>query len=206
MYTRPPAFVLGFHGCDRDVGEAVLAGRSPLTPSENPYDWLGSGCYFWENNLDRALSYATRLQKHPQFAKTPIHEPFVIGAIIDLGECLNLTDENALKEVAAAYQALHDMCAADSMPMPQNTPGHARDQDLLKRHLDCAVIEMLHALREDQNLARYHTVRAPFWEGPRLYPHAGFCQETHVQICVRDTACIKGYFRPLRPDGAPFQP
>ena len=25
MYTRPPAFVLGFHGCDRDVGEAVLA-------------------------------------------------------------------------------------------------------------------------------------------------------------------------------------
>ena len=69
-----------------------------------------------------ALSYATRLQKHPQFAKTPIHEPFVIGAIIDLGECLNLTDENALKEVAAAYQALVDMCAADSMPMPQNTP------------------------------------------------------------------------------------
>ena len=58
---------------------------------------------------------------------------------------------------------------------------------------------MLHALREDQNLARYHTVRAPFWEGPRLYPHAGFCQETHVQICVRDTACIKGVFSPIAP-------
>ena len=139
-------------------------------------------------------------------AERPITTAQSAHIATDLGECLNLTDENALKEVAAAYQALHDMCAADSMPMPQNTPGHARDQDLLKRHLDCAVIEMLHALREDQNLARYHTVRAPFWEGPRLYPHAGFCQETHVQICVRDTACIKGYFRPLRPDGAPFQP
>ncbi len=39
MYAS--AFVLGFHGCDESVGEQVLAGREPLAPSSNDYDWLG---------------------------------------------------------------------------------------------------------------------------------------------------------------------
>lgn len=50
LYKRQPGFVLGFHGCDASVGEAVLSGKKWLEPSENRYDWLGSGIYFWEGN------------------------------------------------------------------------------------------------------------------------------------------------------------
>ncbi|WP_259698534.1 hypothetical protein [Pseudomonas brassicacearum] len=59
MYSISPSFVLGFHGCERDVGERVLAGEQTLLDSTNDYDWLGRGAYFWENNPQRALSFAT---------------------------------------------------------------------------------------------------------------------------------------------------
>ena len=38
---RTPTWVLGYHGCDREVGEAVLAGKTVLRTSENDWDWLG---------------------------------------------------------------------------------------------------------------------------------------------------------------------
>ena len=38
-YEVYPSFVLGFHGCDRSVGEAVLNGDiAHLDPSRNDYD------------------------------------------------------------------------------------------------------------------------------------------------------------------------
>jgi hypothetical protein len=50
MHELSSSFVLGYHGCDKKVGERVLAGER-LKPSENEYDWLGHGIYFWEANL-----------------------------------------------------------------------------------------------------------------------------------------------------------
>ena len=49
------SFLLGYHGFDREVGEAVLSGREHVVLSENVYDWLGHGAYFWENSAKRAL-------------------------------------------------------------------------------------------------------------------------------------------------------
>jgi len=42
------AFVLGYHGCDRSVGEALLAGRETFVGSENEDDLL-------HRNLDCAV-------------------------------------------------------------------------------------------------------------------------------------------------------
>lgn len=55
---RIPGLVLGYHGCDREVAERVLAGKTEVRSSTNAFDWLGSGVYFWENNPRRALSWA----------------------------------------------------------------------------------------------------------------------------------------------------
>ena len=82
MYSKGSQRVLAFHGCDRTVAESVLSGRTDLLHSENDYDWLGHGIYFWENDPKRAFQYAQFIKKHPKRTKTPINEPFVIGAVI----------------------------------------------------------------------------------------------------------------------------
>ena len=66
----------------------ILHGGS-LKPSNNSYDWLGHGVYFWENNEQRAFQFAQEASKR---TSSSIKEPFVIGAVIDLGYCLDLTD------------------------------------------------------------------------------------------------------------------
>jgi len=40
------------------------------------------------------------------------------------------------------------------------------------------------------------TVRGVFTEGEPLYENAGFRNKTHIQICVMNPKCIKGYFFP----------
>ena len=54
MYQCHPSFVLGFHGCDKKVGEGILSGKIQHKYSENDYDWLRRGIYFWENDPYRA--------------------------------------------------------------------------------------------------------------------------------------------------------
>lgn len=206
MYSTLPSFVLGFHGCDREVGEKILAGKESARRSENDYDWLGEGVYFWENSPERALSYAKMLAKQTHRTKGRIYDPFVIGAVIDLGSCLNLTEENALLEVKSAYEALKSLSVMAEIQMPENKQGFTGDDDKIKRHLDCAVIMLLHGLREDKSLSSYDSVRSPFFEGGALYEGAMFTQKAHIQIAVRNPLCIKGYFRPLTVQGKPMQP
>lgn len=199
MYQQLPSFVLGFHGCDRKIGEAILAGEQ-IAPSKNEYDWLGEGAYLWENSPERALSYAQLIKKYKR-GQGAIKEPYVVGAIIDLGLCLNLTEEGALVELGEAYHLL----AASTTALPENKPGFKGDPDNLKRFLDCAVFQSLHSARELIGLQPYESIRSPFLEGNELYPGTSFRQETHIQLCVRSLNCIKGYFRPLNADGTLFQ-
>jgi hypothetical protein len=67
----------------------------------------------------------------------------------------------------------------------------------LKRDLDCAVIETLHASMESTGENKFDSERGVFWEGDLLYENAGFREKDHIQICVRNVDCIKGYFLPL---------
>jgi hypothetical protein len=190
LYQRPPAFVLGFHGCDKSIGEAILQGkRKHLTPSSNNYDWLGPGIYFWESNPQRALEFALKARGTPVLTKGTITKPFVIGAVIDLGFCLNLLDSHALEQVEDAH-ALFKSSLSEGEKIPENHKAGAR-------FLDCAVIQTLHAYREDNRLAPYDSVRGMFVEGEELYDGAGFRRDDHIQLCVTNTACIRGYFRPI---------
>ena len=67
--------------------------------------------------------------------------------------------------------------------------------DLLFRNLDRAVIEYPHAMRDGDGEPAIDTVGALFPESKPLYPGAGFLAKTHIQICVRNPAMIKGVFR-----------
>jgi hypothetical protein len=194
------SFILGYHGCDRKVAERVFVGKAALAPSRNDYDWLGDGIYFWEHNAQRAFEFAAEVARRPHPSGQKIKSPAVVGAVIDLGFCLNLLDSRSIAMVTAAYQELVESFAAAGTPLPHNTGGH----DLFRRHLDCAVLRTLHQTREDNEEEPFETVRAAFIEGEPLYENAGFAAKSHIQICVRDLRCVKGYFRPIDEDGKPI--
>ncbi len=192
------SFVLGYHGCDKEIGENILRGRDHVGISSNRYDWLGAGAYFWENSPERARTWAEFLKKHPPEPKRRITEPFAIGAIIDLGNCLDLTDATSLQIVRGGFEELQRVTTIAKAEMPRNEPARDGDEDLVKRHLDCAVINLVHLLRERENLKAFDSVRGVFTEGGALYPGAKIMAKTHVQVCIRDPkARIRGYFRPL---------
>ncbi len=89
------------------MGEAVLNGKANhLIRSENDYDWLGTGIYFWEGNPQRAFDFARERALGGRNSRGKIQTPFVIGAIINLGRCLDLRDSASLLEVKASYQGL----------------------------------------------------------------------------------------------------
>lgn len=108
FYQKSPQTVLAFHGCDRSTAEEILnSWEKHLSPSENTYDWLGTGIYFWLNDPFRAYEWACE----------------------DLEYSINNLNEQKL-------------------------------------------------------------------ENKRPDEGAGIKEKSHIQICVRNTNCIKGYFLP----------
>lgn len=104
-YSRLPAFVLGFHGCERALANRIISRREHLKASENDYDWLGHGVYFWENNPVRAMEWAKE-QSARSRARGKAFTPAVVGAVIDLGNCLDLLNAASIELVERAYDHL----------------------------------------------------------------------------------------------------
>jgi hypothetical protein len=189
LHSLSATFVLGYHGCDRRVGSALLDGTAQFTASQNEWDWLGSGIYFWEANPLRGVEFA-REQK----SRGRLGEPFVVGAVLDLGFCLDLTSSTGVAAVKAAYEVFVEATSKAGEPMPRNRGG----ADALLRELDCAVINYLHHIRASVQppLQPFDSVKGVFLsEGGPIYEGSGFFNKTHIQICIRDPSCIKGVFR-----------
>ena len=173
-YSR---IVFGFHGTDPAFAERLIRGEvAPVdwTASNNEYDWLGRGIYFWEFAPDRAREWAGK--------------GGVVGAIIQLGECLNLTDVQYTEIVADAFATFAAKHKKRRIPLPENR-GKRRD-------LDCAVISFVCEYLEKKTGKAVQTVRAAFLEGDPIFPGSAILRETHIQFAVRDPSCIMGLFRP----------
>lgn len=190
--AAPGAIAIGYHGCDRELGERILSGETELRPSTNEYDWLAEGVYLWENDMERGFQWARLLQRHGKKSRHPIRHPFVLGVVVELGNGLDLLRAEPIRLVRDAYQALKQAHEETGQIMPVNKLVKG---ELALRNLDCAVIQYLHQRRASQGLPAFDTIRAAFPEGRELYPGAGFQERTHIQICVRNPRQIVGYFR-----------
>ncbi|MFM9961639.1 MAG: hypothetical protein ACKV2Q_10475 [Planctomycetaceae bacterium] len=91
---------MGYHGAKvgdaADHGKRLLLGEVGIEewkPSENAYDWLGEGIYFWEHSPERARRWAGE-------------DGIVIGAVIQLGNCLDLTDLRYTQLLRQSFTAL----------------------------------------------------------------------------------------------------
>jgi hypothetical protein len=127
-------------------------------------------------------------KRRPNVMKTPA----IVGGIIDLGKCLNLLDSSNLSILEVAYKNYKKIVEQTGAQLPVNKDvGPHALGDLLLRNLDCAVVNHAMTLLPEP----FDTVRCVFVEGEPLYPQAGFRKKSHIQICVRDTQRICGYFR-----------
>ncbi len=180
----PP--IVGFHGCEKDIAEKVFSGKNILKASDNDYDWLGTGIYFWVDSYERAVNWAKN--------NNNIKEPYVIGAFIQPKYCLNLTDYGVNDLLIENYNSYVELCNSLKLNLPKNEINH--NSIYLKRNLDCAVINYCHTINESNNDPSYDTVYGVFEEGKSLYPNSGIKEKTHIQIAVRNQDSIIGYFRP----------
>jgi len=124
-----------------------------------------------------------------------IKSPAVVGAVIDLGLCLDLTTSAGIQLVRDTHPQLVKIMKEAGYKPPVNS------SDSLRRNLDCAVINLVHKVREKaqgnpkKRLPPIDSVRGIFVEGVPIYAGSGFFNKSHIQICVRNPNCIKGIFR-----------
>jgi len=192
MYSSKPSIVYGFHGLDKKIALKILNNEDNFHHSNNKYDWLGSGIYFWENNLERAKQYAVEDSSR---STSSISEPFVLGAVLELGNCLDLLDQKYNDFLKEAYRQLKQDLEAEGKELPKNTHFGSTDFDFKARELDCAVIRYAYALAEELG-EPFDSIRSAFIEGAPLYEGAKFYSENHIQLAIINPDCIKGIFLP----------
>ncbi len=177
--------IIAYHGCDEAVVQRVLLTGEHLSASENDYDWLGYGIYFWEFGPERALEWAIEQKKrHPKRIK----KPAVIGAVIQLGNCFDLLDTRYTAVLNSAY----DRYQKRQEPVLRRNKGPLH-------HLDCDVLNFVIPMMEAVEGRAVQTARGVFQEGPPAFPGSEIRQKSHIQVAVRDSDCILGYFRPPSP-------
>ena len=203
MYDVKPNLIIGFHGCEASVRDALLKNPNEIKISQKPFDWLGHGLYFWENNYERALQWAQDKQD-----RGAIKEPAVIGAALYLGYCGDFLDRKYIQLLSAYFDIMKDRYKKSGKELPENRD-LTRDpyKDKIMRHLDCAAIEFMHAEIFDQvrkdvqekgfsDYKIFDTTRGVFTEGGPAFPGSGLFEKSHIQVCVRNPNCIQGFFMP----------
>lgn len=195
--------MLGFHGCDESVRNQLVDNPNSVRKSEEVFDWLGNGFYVWENNLDRALQWAKDKEERGK-----INKPSVVGVVYQLDHCLDFTDSEFINIISAYYELMKEDFSKIGKDLPQNKDlPKDKYHDLVLRELDCAVIEYLHQKITEEiaieiadkgysELKPFDTARGIFTEGGPAFEGAGIQSKNHIQICIRNLNCIKGFFIP----------
>lgn len=145
------------------------------------YDWLGEGVYFFESDPERSITFGQAIKRDPKLSRGEIQDPTVIGAVIELDQCLDLTTVFGRSLLIEAEKML---------------PAEAKLNKGTGRYRDCAAINTLFQLYSELKQTPFSSVRAAFQEGAPVYSSAVLHAEDHIQIAVRDLNCIKGVFVP----------
>lgn len=101
---------------------------------------------------------------------------------------MNLVEPQSLLILTKAYEEMERVYKKLDEPMPVNKGNN--------RALDCAVIKYVHLTAKKDNMLEYNSVRCAFAEGKEAYPSSNFTTQLHIQICLRQSEFIKGYFLP----------
>jgi hypothetical protein len=182
--------IRGYHGTSATQAAVIL--RDGFLSSDNDYDCLGNGVYFFEDGLAQARAWARRA--HPS-------EPAVVQADVRLENCMDLKDGLGWGPLLAqAHDELLRVSREQGLPLPRQTSA--------TRRLDRVVVELTVAILEREGI-RIRAARGVFAEGAPAFPGSFLSEGSHVQVAVRDTDLINnvnvvpaGVLGPARPPPA----
>lgn len=161
---------IGFHGTSTEAAQRILS--SGFEASRNDYDWLGDGAYFFQDAPVRAMEWARQ-----RFGE----QAAVVGAEIDLDDCMDLLDIPWERVIERSYADLLLRLESSGESIPRQTSGAHR--------LDRAVLNHTMGLLHRAGIG-VRTVRAAFVEGKPLFPGSALWSRAHVQIAVRDAGAV----------------
>lgn len=163
--------VRGYHGTSAAHAAVIL--RDGFLPSDNDYDCLGDGVYFFEDGLVQAGGWATRVDPC---------EPAVVRADVRLEDCMDLRDSVGwVPLLAQVHGEVLRVSRQHGLLLPRQTASAHR--------LDRLIIEVAVAILEREGI-RTRAVRAVFAEGAPAFPGSFLSEGFHVQVAVRDADLI----------------
>lgn len=166
-----PSDAIGFHGTSRDAVAHLVA--RDIRPSDQHFEWLGTGFYLWQDSPWRAREWAeTRYGT----------DAAVVVARVDLDDCLDLQNPRWQQELADADFDFVFQCVIEGRPIPVNTESgnHARDAATINWYCN----------RAAATGPTVRSVRAIFEEGEPIFEASKIRSKSHVQIAVRDLTAI----------------
>ena len=169
-----PLQVYGYHGTSQTKAESIL--DRGFRASDNDYDWLGTGIYFFQDAPLRAKQWA--IEQHPQ-------NPAVICARIELDNCIDLFDVGWFPILKNVYDLFIEQYQTTSQPLPKQNPFRSK-----AHRLDCAFFNFASKLISKQGQIVSST-RAVFVEGEQIFPDSAVFDLAHVQIAVKNSVSIK---------------
>jgi hypothetical protein len=173
--------IYGYHGTSKT--KAMNIQQNGFVASDNDYDWLGTGIYFFQDAPIRAKQWAS--QQHPE-------DPAVIRALIRLDNCIDLFDITWQPLLKHIYNSFRERYRLINRPLPKQNPD-SRSERLRQRskahRLDCAFFNFASEIVFSQGQS-VESIRATFMEGERLFPDSAVFDLAHVQIAVRNPALI----------------
>jgi hypothetical protein len=169
-------WVYGYHGTSMERAVAIV--EAGFKPSNNEYDWLGRGIYFWQDAPKRAWQWAQ--SNHPD-------NPAVVKSRLRLDRsCLDLLDIGYSPLLKTMYNGFITSYAQQNLTLPQQNP------DRSKAHrLDCLFFNYVVSTFNNISDKRISSIRSAFVEGDRIFPTSAIYDLTHVQIAILDSNLIE---------------
>jgi hypothetical protein len=188
--------VIGYHGTGLTAALRIVNRVEGFRSSERDYDWLGRGIYFWEYGPKQALNFARLRQRQYQKKKNKTAEEqhrateplAVVASMIWLGFCMDLTEPENVEYLVDVFESYQAVMALDDAGLPKNGRKY--------RKLDCAVFEYAYKrIEESDPKTTVDTARGiyvPTDGTARVWPGSWISRDTHIQLCVRNSASLLG--------------
>lgn len=153
---------IGFHGTNIDSANSILSSNKFLD-SQDEEEWLGTGVYFFENDVQQAVNYIYKAKKVANYKSIQVN--------INTNKLLNLVDTKTNEQFNNFAKKFQNR--------------YKTRKDHTQRKLINAVI-----LDAMYKLEPYEVVRGVFPVPNTNYAPRTNIQPMQIQVCVRKHDCI----------------